>query len=58
MKTYNFNNCNVTVFNCPAFRIAKVYDKNGKYVSEIMTSAYGKRAAEIAVSEAMRFRYI
>jgi len=57
MRTFDYPNATVKVYNCPLFRLAEVY-KDGRKVSETLTSTYGKRAADIAISEALRFRCI
>ena len=62
METYNFSGIKVRVIDCASdavdFRVAEVFDVIGRFVHEIRTSARGKEAAEIAYSDALRFRYI
>ena len=58
MKKYYKENVTAIVYNAPGFRVVRVLDAAGNDVFGCNTSAYGKRAADIAISEARRFRYI
>ena len=58
MKTYFINGIQVRVYNCPGYRLASVLNLDGFVCQDIMTHAYGKRAASLAYSEARRFRKI
>lgn len=62
MKTYRFSNATVRVielgnFNVD-FNVVEVYDVDKKMVHEIRTTAKGKRAAQLAFHDALRWRLI
>lgn len=58
IESFKFWNCSADVYDCPLFRIVKVYDLQGKEVLDIRTMAKGLTAAKLAISDAKRFRYI
>ncbi len=62
METYKFSIATVRVVDCPNdavdFRVAEVYDADGKFVHEIRTTTKGKKAAQLAFHDALRCRLI
>lgn len=62
MITYNFSTATVRVIDCANaavdFRVAEVYNLDGKFVHEIRTTAKGKKAAQLAFFDALRSRMI
>lgn len=62
METYKFSIATVRVVDCSNdavdFRVAEVYDTDGKFVHEIRTTTKGKKAAQLAFHDALRCRLI
>lgn len=62
MQTFRFSIATVKVIDCANesvdFRVAEVYDVNGKFVHEIRTTTKGKKAAQLAFHDALRCRLI
>lgn len=62
MTTYDFSNATVKVIDCANdavdFRIAEVYNANGKFIHQIRTTTKGLRAAKLAYHDAVHCRLI
>ena len=58
MRTYNYPDYYVNVINCDWFQLARLYNNDGYLIHEIRTFTRGKKAAEMVIHDAQRFRLI